>query len=86
VDLDGNGLPDTCDCPTDVAPPKHDGMTNLLDYIAVLNALGPCPDCPEDVDMSGVVDAIDLQLVLIHLDEACPGALPIVHSPLGEHP
>jgi hypothetical protein len=81
VDLDANGVPDDCDCPTDVFPqPKPDGTTNLGDYITVVAALGPCAGCPEDIDMSGVVDATDLQLVLIELNTACPGP-PVPNAP-----
>jgi hypothetical protein len=71
IDLNGNGIPDECECPTDVAPAEGDGVTNLLDFVAVLNAFGPCPACPEDVDLSGVVDNADLQLVVAAMGGPC---------------
>jgi len=41
-----------------------DGIVDVLDLLAVLNAWGDCPGCPEDLTGDGVVDVLDLLQVL----------------------
>ena len=64
-DLDGNGIPDTCETgPADV---DGNGLVDVGDLLAVLGAWGTCPAqsvCPEDVDGDGNVDVTDLLAVL----------------------
>ena len=53
---------------------NDDGVVDMIDYVKVTEALGPCTDpggCPEDVDGSGVIDYLDQQQVLLDLGP-CP--------------
>jgi hypothetical protein len=55
-------------CAGDVFPPGGNGERNIDDFIAVLNQLGSCPGCPEDVtpvaQPNGDVNVDDLVVVL----------------------
>jgi subtilisin family serine protease len=37
-----------------------DMIVDVNDLFAVINAWGPCDDCPEDITMDGIVDVDDL--------------------------
>ncbi len=41
-----------------------DGLTNVEDLLAVLEAFGRCPCCAADIDQTGVVDVNDLLAVI----------------------
>jgi len=45
-----------------------DGVTDVVDLLALLGAWGPCPpppdDCPEDLNGDGMVDVLDLLMLL----------------------
>ena len=66
LDANGNGVPDECDpvsCPGDLAPSgSPDGLVNVSDLLAVINAWGPCPvppaTCPADIAPSGAPDGL----------------------------
>lgn len=63
IDINGNGLPDACECPADR---NGDGTVNASDMATVLSlwgALGVDAE-PGDVDGDGAVGAMDLSLVL----------------------
>jgi hypothetical protein len=62
-------------CPTDIAPPGGNGVTNIDDLLSLINAWGPCPpppaDCPADINGLGSVNIDDL-LALISRWGPCP--------------
>jgi hypothetical protein len=69
IDLDGNMIPDECDCHADV---NGDAVIDALDIALVAAAQGTnCAACPEDVNGDGVVDATDWAIVLNSLG-LCP--------------
>lgn len=69
IDVDGNGVPDECDCFADV---DNDGMVAVADYILVLNLQGTtCLGCPEDVNHDGMINVEDLQDILTNIG-LCP--------------
>ena len=54
-----------------VTPPgdtNGDGLVNVIDLLAVINAWGPCSpppaSCPADVDQDGAVNVVDLLMVI----------------------
>jgi T5SS/PEP-CTERM-associated repeat protein len=59
-------------------PPPHpgdvnsDGTINVVDFLALLQAWGPCPGCPTDVDGDGTVGIIDFLTLLQNWGPACP--------------
>ena len=56
-------------CPADV---DGDDMVGVTDFLAVLNAWGPCESpCPEDIDQSGAVGVEDFLSTLQNWG-ACP--------------
>lgn len=62
-------LPAPPACPADVAPqPNGDGIVNVNDLLAVINAWGPCPSppaqCPADVTNDNLVNVNDLLVVI----------------------
>lgn len=73
-DLNGNGLPDRCDgqvCLADIAPAGGNGVVNVDDLLAIINAWGPCPSgggsCPADIAPAGgngTVNVDDLLAVI----------------------
>jgi hypothetical protein len=68
----GNRTPDDCECPADVVP---NGFVGLDDFLAVQAAVGqPCHGCPADVDGSGEVNAVDLQIVILSMGP-CPNVI-----------
>jgi hypothetical protein len=70
-DADGDGVPDECQCPADVAQPQ-DGTVDVLDLVAVVLAWGRCPPaCPADVSGDGGVGVEDLVAVVLAWG-ACP--------------
>jgi hypothetical protein len=54
-------LLNTCTCRGDVA---SDGVVGIIDFLAVLEAWGACPGCPEDIDGDGVVGLPDVMALL----------------------
>ena len=60
-DINGNGIPDECECLGDI---DGNRVVNLGDLVAVLAAWGPCDECPEDIDGNGTVDFVDVLAVL----------------------
>ncbi|MCA9296395.1 MAG: hypothetical protein KC983_07750, partial [Phycisphaerales bacterium] len=65
-DVNGNGMPDECDCIGDITGINGvaDGLVDIQDFIAVLLAINaPCNGCKEDVDANGIVDPADAMLV-----------------------
>jgi len=60
-DVNGNGIPDACECREDL---DGSGTVGFTDLIAVLSAWGACPGCPEDFDGTGEVGFIDLITLL----------------------
>jgi hypothetical protein len=67
-DSDEDGVGDACDepppppqCPADIT---GDGLININDLLAVINAWGPCPGCDADVSGDGIVSINDLLAVI----------------------
>ena len=56
ADANGNGIPDTCECPWDL---DGSGTVGITDLLALLGAWGPNPGHPADFDGDGVVGIID---------------------------
>ncbi len=61
VDINGNGVPDECECIGDL---DESGVVDAADLAILLGAWGPCAGCTADVDASGIVDGNDLAIVL----------------------
>ncbi len=61
-DLNGNGVPDECECLADI---NGSGAVEFLDLLAVLGRWGPCESCAEDIDADGLVGFADLVAVLM---------------------
>ena len=59
-DIDGNGIPDDCECPTDTT---GDGTTDVNDLLLVIAQFGLGPG-DGDVDGSGDVDVADILLII----------------------
>ena len=71
-DLNANGVPDQCECLTDI---NADGTTNVLDLIDLLLCFGQpaVPGCEtEDVNLDGTVNVLDLIDLLLAFGTACP--------------
>ncbi|MEM7230080.1 MAG: hypothetical protein AAF432_14830, partial [Planctomycetota bacterium] len=82
VDLDFDGIPDDCvamtPCPWDCAPAGGNGVINIDDLLAVINAFGStsssCDSAPDNGDGTfgnGIVNIDDL-LAVINNFGACP--------------
>jgi hypothetical protein len=62
------GVPPAGACPADI---DGSGSVDVLDFLALLAAWGPCPGCPEDINGSGTVDVLDF-LELLAAWGPCP--------------
>jgi hypothetical protein len=62
-DIDGNGVPDECDCPCDL---DGDGTVGITDFLDLLAAWGPNPGHPADLDADGFVGITDFLVLLGH--------------------
>jgi hypothetical protein len=60
-DVNGNDIPDECECLADV---DGSGVVDFDDVLRVLSAWGPCEGCPEDVNRDDEVGFDDLLRVL----------------------
>jgi len=49
-----------CGDPVVLGDVNGDGLVDVADILAVVDAWGPCPICPEDLNGDGFVDVIDL--------------------------
>lgn len=63
-------------CPADIFPPGGNGVVNVSDLLAVINAWGPCPQpcppgCAADIVQNCAVNVSDL-LAVINAWGACP--------------
>ena len=67
-DANGNGIPDTCECPWDL---DGGGTVGIKDFLALLAAWGPNPGHPADFDGDGVVGITDFLALLANWG-ACP--------------
>lgn len=61
VDSDGDGIPNDCECASDL---DHDGWIGAADLVALLNAWGLLGHRAEDLSGNGTVDAVDVSLLL----------------------
>lgn len=61
LDDNNNGVPDECECPTDL---DGDGDIDAGDLAQLLGAWGPNPGNPADFNEDGVIDAADLAQLL----------------------
>jgi hypothetical protein len=68
VDADGNGIPDSCECPADL---NGDGSVATADLLDLLSQWGTDPGGPPDFDGNGSVGTSDL-LKLLSDWGACP--------------
>ncbi len=64
-DQNGNSIPDECDMRADL---DGDGDVDTTDFLALLQAWGPCPPppetCPADLDGDGAVGIVDFLVLL----------------------
>ncbi len=60
-DVDGDGIPDECQCDADL---DGDGTVGVSDLLVVLAEWGPCPLCQGDLDADGHVGVNDLLVVI----------------------
>ena len=61
-------------CPADITPPGGNGVVNIDDLVAILNAFGACVGCVEDITPpggNGVVNIDDL-VALLNAFGVCP--------------
>ena len=56
-DINGNGIPDECECIGDI---NGDFIVNVADVLAVIADWGSTANVPADVNNDGVVDVLDL--------------------------
>jgi len=63
-DNNGNGIADPCEAA--IGDINGDSIVNLADVLEVINGLGPCGGCAADLDLNGVIDFADLQIVVNH--------------------
>jgi hypothetical protein len=56
-------IPSGCPSPIDV---NADGVIDVDDLIAVINAWGGCTGCPEDINGDGLVNIDDLLAVILN--------------------
>ena len=62
ADANGNGIPDECECPSDL---DGSGSVGFGDLTQMLSAWGACATtCPEDLDGDGTVGFADLTMLL----------------------
>ena len=64
VDLDGTGVPDTCEAQGDL---DSDGVVGILDFLGLLVAWRPCTECracPADLDDDCAVGIADFLALL----------------------
>jgi hypothetical protein len=61
TDLNGNAIPDACECLGDV---DDDGEVNVLDLLQLLSQWGECEGCSGDSDGDGQIGVIDLLALL----------------------
>ncbi|MEE2907254.1 MAG: proprotein convertase P-domain-containing protein [Planctomycetota bacterium] len=59
-DVDGNGIPDECECPGDVT---GEGVIDIEDILLVIGAFGQTGGIA-DIDGSGIVDIADILIVI----------------------
>jgi hypothetical protein len=72
--VNGNGIPDECDCLGDV---DGDFDVDLDDLTLLLQAFGACSGEPDyvsaaDADDSGCIDLDDLTILLQRFGQSCP--------------
>jgi hypothetical protein len=60
-DLSGS---DDCGDPIIPGDVNGDGLVNVADLLAVVDAWGPCLTCPEDINGDGTVNVVDLLIVV----------------------
>jgi len=71
-DANGNAIPDVCDCPADCVPPGGNGVVNIDDILATINAFGTvgdsaCDSAPDNGDGTfgnGLVNIDDVLRVI----------------------
>lgn len=68
-DVNGNGIPDECECLADCAEP-FDGVVNTVDLLALLGEWGGS-GTPRDINYDGIVNTADL-LALLGAWGPCP--------------
>ncbi len=60
--MNGNGLPDECECVADL---NGSGSVDIIDFLQLLAVWGPCePGCFGDVDFDGNVGIVDFLALL----------------------
>ena len=61
-DFEENDLSESSDCddPTIPGDVNGDGVVNVNDILAVMDAWGPCIACPADLNGDGIVNVVDL--------------------------
>jgi len=78
IDLDGNGIPDECECAEDV---NSDNMVDMLDYLEALTQYGSICPCTADVNSDGVVNDTDLSLILNNIGPCPTPLMTLQHAP-----
>lgn len=68
TDLDGNGIPDDCECVADL---NGDQTVSLSDLGTLLSEFGCAANCTADLDHDGDVDLSDLGIMLARFGAAC---------------
>jgi hypothetical protein len=68
TDYNADGIPDDCQCLSDI---NGDGVVDVVDFLDLLAVWGPCPGCPADINRDGVVNVVDF-LILLADWGACP--------------
>ena len=67
-DVDGDGIPNVCECPWDI---DCDGSVGIIDFLALLAAWGPDAGSGADFDFDGTVGIADFLALLANWG-TCP--------------
>lgn len=68
-DANGDGVPDECECPTDL---DGNGTTDLGDLSILLAGFGCASECAVDFNGDGATDLADLSQLLVEFGSDCP--------------
>ena len=72
IDLDGDGIPEECDCVGDLNGDRVVNLADLAQLLSHYHAAEPVTYYEGDLDFDGDVDLVDLAEMLSHYGDTCP--------------